>query len=91
VGVFAQELYKVFPLAVSKGDEVAEPEKIENRWMVDYSKLVPVLVAAVQDLSKENEALKNKLATTEAKLNELNALKAEIEKIKETLQIEVKR
>jgi hypothetical protein len=105
IGVFAQELYKVYPLAVAKGDdnEYAVPEQITKRWQVDYSKLVPLLVASVQELSKENEQLKQKLdtksqemdmlnkktATLEAKIHELNVLKAEIERIKAALQIEV--
>ena len=75
IGVFAQELYKVYPFAVSKGDDKNEtdPAKIENRWQVDYSKLVPVLVAAVQELSKENEALKAKIAEKEGSVIELKA------------------
>jgi len=53
IGVFAQELYKVFPGAVSKGDDNEETNinNIEKRWQVDYSKLVPVLVAATQELA----------------------------------------
>ena len=60
IGVFAQELYKVYPMAVSKGDdkEVTAINEIQQRWQVDYSKLVPVLVAATQELSKQNDDLK---------------------------------
>ncbi len=78
VGVFAQELYKVYPNAVSKGDD--DSAVISQRWMVDYSKLVPVLTAAVQDLSAENDRLKAELAAakdaqsrTEASIDKLNA------------------
>lgn len=70
VGVFAQELYKVYPMAVSKGDDKAEqdPTKIEQRWQVDYSKLVPVLVAATQELSAKNEQLEKENAALKAQL-----------------------
>jgi Chaperone of endosialidase/Head domain of trimeric autotransporter adhesin len=77
VGVFAQELYKVYPGAVSKGDDKVEndPSKIEQRWQVDYSKLVPVLVAATQELSAKNEQL---TAKSEQLEKENAALKAQL-------------
>jgi Chaperone of endosialidase/Head domain of trimeric autotransporter adhesin len=80
IGVFAQELYAAYPNAVTTGDTEAEtdPAKIKSRWQVDYSKLVPVLVAAVQELEKENVELKEKL-------NDLEKLKAEMEDIKALL------
>jgi hypothetical protein len=43
-GVKAQELYSVMPQAVSQG------ETPEAMWSVDYSKLVPLLIAKVQNL-----------------------------------------
>ena len=43
-GVYAQELYDVYPHAVTK------PVKDSDNWMVDYSKLTPVVVASIQDL-----------------------------------------
>ncbi len=43
-GVYAQELYDVYPHAVTK------PVKDSDNWMVDYSKLTPVIVASIQDL-----------------------------------------
>jgi hypothetical protein len=54
----AQELQTVFPQAVSgdpEGDVTKEPMGI------DYSKLTPVLVSAIQELKAENEALKAEL------------------------------
>lgn len=50
-GVIAQELEEVFPNAVTKGDTE------EDMWSVDYSKLVPMLIAQVQDLKKRIEEL----------------------------------
>ncbi len=60
-GFLAQDLYEVYPEAVSVGGENAQ----ENPWGVDYGKLTPLLVKAIQDqqkmideLKKEIEALK---------------------------------
>jgi Chaperone of endosialidase len=63
IGVFAQELYAAYPNAVTTGDDEAEtdPAKIKSRWQVDYSKLVPVLVAAMQELEHENAELKSEI------------------------------
>ncbi len=83
IGVFAQELYETYPNAVTKGDDNAE---IKQRWQVDYSKLVPVLVAATQeqqtqieDLKKENADLKARLTAIEHLLKSQN-LTAEAKK-----------
>ena len=51
-GVLAHELAKVLPLAVS-GEK--DGEKMQG---VDYSKIVPVLVKAIQELKAENDTLK---------------------------------
>jgi len=58
VGFIAQELYEVFPAAVAKGDDNAK--KVEQPWMVDYSKLIPVLVAEIQSLRSRVAELENK-------------------------------
>lgn len=50
IGAFAQELHKVYPRAVTVGDD-------ETPWCVDYSKLVPVLAAAWQDVDARLIAL----------------------------------
>jgi hypothetical protein len=54
-GVIAHELQEVIPQAVT-GDKDAE--KMQS---VDYSKLVPILVASIQELKAEIELLKSKL------------------------------
>ncbi|MFT7557862.1 MAG: hypothetical protein ACI83D_000536, partial [Planctomycetota bacterium] len=53
-GFIAQELYEVYPniVAVGGDDEDARP------WMVDYSKLTPLLAAAIQDLNVKVDAIK---------------------------------
>jgi hypothetical protein len=57
-GFIAQELYKIYPEAVTVGGK--DPK--ENPWTVDYSKVTPLLVKAIQDQQKEIESLKAKLA-----------------------------
>ena len=64
-GFIAQELYKVFPYAVTDGGD--DPDA---KWSVDYSKLVPVLVKEAQqhrklisELSSELQLLRNEIAT----------------------------
>jgi hypothetical protein len=53
-GVIAQELEAIAPEAVSKG------EKEDDMWGVDYSKLVPMMVKAIQELKAEIAILKGK-------------------------------
>lgn len=57
-GVSAQDLHAIFPEAVTPGDPDFDTDPENKRpWMVDYSKLVPHLFAAVQDLRKRVTAL----------------------------------
>jgi len=59
-GFIAHELQEVFPQAVS-GEKDAVNDKGEPEYQfVDNSKLVPLLVGAIQELKKEIEILKNK-------------------------------
>ncbi|MCC7029054.1 MAG: tail fiber domain-containing protein [Chitinophagaceae bacterium] len=69
-GFIAQELYKVYPNAVQSGGEDVKTKP----WMIDYSKLSPVLVKAIQeqqaqieDLKKMNEMLMRRLEALEKK------------------------
>lgn len=61
VGFVAQELYAVYPAAVTKGDD--NKDKVKDQWAIDYSKLVPVLVAEIQSLRARVEELE-KLKTS---------------------------
>lgn len=46
-GAFAQELYEVWPIAVTPGvGDPGDPDFIP--WSVDYSKIVPLLIAAMK-------------------------------------------
>lgn len=54
-GVMAQELEPILPQAVDKG------ETPEDMWSVDYSKLVPLLIATVQEMKERIKFLEEKL------------------------------
>ena len=57
-GFIAQDLVKIFPAAVTVGaDEVDGDGKLKRPWAIDYSKLTPVLIKALQ----ERQALIEKL------------------------------
>jgi hypothetical protein len=62
-GVIAQELYPVAPQAVTAGDD---NEEIERVWSVDYSKLVPILVKALQESNERIETLEAEVAALKA-------------------------
>ena len=52
VGFLAQDLYAIFPYAVSKGDDgdVDAQGHVSQQWSVDYSKLVPIAIAEIKAL-----------------------------------------
>ncbi|MEI7653041.1 MAG: tail fiber domain-containing protein [bacterium] len=55
-GFFAQELYRVFPDAVTVGsDELDAYSNPSNPWAVDYGKVTPLLVKSVQDLNTKTD------------------------------------
>jgi hypothetical protein len=59
-GVLAHELMSVIPYAVNgEKDDINDDGSIKSQ-MVDYSKLVPVLVKAIQELKAEIDELKNR-------------------------------
>ena len=61
-GVFAQEAYDVFPLAVSKGDDKTTDDGVlTHPWMTDYSKFVPDLIVGWQQHEAELAALRAEL------------------------------
>lgn len=57
-GFIAQELYPVFPEAVTKGTEELDAKgDVVSPWQVDYTKLIPVLVAEIKNLRARLDAL----------------------------------
>jgi len=56
-GFIAQEAIEVFPEAVSAGDS---EDEIKSPWAMDYSKLVPILVAELQSVRARLAALESK-------------------------------
>jgi len=74
-GVFAQELYEVYPDAVTPGFwSVVNPNTMEEHacqecevaqytpWAVDYSKLIAPMLVAMQDLDERLSAIEERLS-----------------------------
>jgi len=61
VGFIAQEMQKIVPEAVSKGDSE------DDMWSMDYGRITPVLVAALQDAHRKIEQLEQRIADMENK------------------------
>jgi len=57
-GFIAQELYDIFPNAVTK------PAKAEDMWSVDYGKATPFLIKALQEQQKTIEAQQKEAVAT---------------------------
>jgi hypothetical protein len=76
-GFIAQELYEVFPNAVSK------PAKAEEMWSVDYGKVTPLLAKAIQDQQQTIETQKLSIEAlqkaNEAQQKQINELKKMVE------------
>jgi hypothetical protein len=62
-GTVAQDLVKTLPFAVTVGDD---EETVVKPWGVDYSKVVPMLIKAIQELKAELDSVKSELATLKA-------------------------
>lgn len=60
-GFIAQELYDIYPSAVTtNGDDgIEELAQGVTPWMIDYSKLTPLIVKSVQDLDLKLEEINN--------------------------------
>jgi hypothetical protein len=75
-GFIAQELYTTYPEAVKVGGDDPKTQP----WMVDYSKLTPLLTKAVQELNVKVEILEN---DNQLLREENEALKTKLEKVDE--------
>jgi hypothetical protein len=77
-GFIAQELYELYPQAVTVGGE--DPKT--HPWQVDYGKLTPLLVRSVQELSGQEQATQRSVEELAA---ENNRLKQELAQMKAAL------
>ena len=73
-GVIAQEVQAVMP-------ELVEADN-KGILSVNYNGIIPYLIESIKVLKKENDDLKQSNEVLKNKANELDALKAEVEKIK---------
>lgn len=63
-GFYAQEMFLVCPEVVSVGsDELTDDGSIKTPWSMDYGKLTPVLVKAIQELKAELDVAKAQIQT----------------------------
>ena len=76
-GFIAQQLYEIYPSAVSKGGD----DPTTHPWMVEYGGVTPLIVKSVQELSaqadeknKEMELLKQQLEAQQKQIDELKGL-----------------
>lgn len=86
-GVMAQDLFGIYPDAVKQGDN---GEQVQNPWAVDYGKLTPLLIKAVQDQQAQIEAQQARLANLEAKEATYSELAGQLEEIQQMLGVKQK-
>jgi len=56
-GFVAQELYEIYPGAVTVGSDAVDAEgRLANPWGVDYGKLTPLLAKGIQELNTKVDA-----------------------------------
>ncbi len=67
-GFIAQELYEVFPMAVSVGSDDVK----EQPWGVDYGKLTPLIVIATQEQQEQIEELRGENAELRRLVERMN-------------------
>ena len=79
-GFIAQELYNIFP------DAVTIPDSENGIWQVDYGRVTPLLVKAIQDQQLQINTLKEENSSLKAQIKEIETLKAELEAIKTMLK-----
>ena len=89
IGFIAQELYKYIPEIVYKPEN-----ENEDLWSVDYEKLIPITVKAIQELkeevdtlAKENQQLKEQLKQFQNLEARLSALENTLNPINETVEV----
>ncbi|MBK8966653.1 MAG: tail fiber domain-containing protein [Lewinellaceae bacterium] len=83
-GYLAQQLNEVFPNAVTPGGRDAKTDP----WMVDYSKLTPLLTKAVQDQQATIEAQQKRIAELEAQVARIDQLESVLLQMQQRLNNE---
>jgi hypothetical protein len=66
-GFIAQELYEHLPEAVGKGDDTETIENPNGTWQVEYGRLTPMLVKAIQEQQALITTLTDRITALEAK------------------------
>ena len=80
-GFVAQELYEIYPDAVSKpGDSSAPAAK--DPWMVDYGRITPLIIKAVQEQQQMIDDLKKQNENLQKQINDLKAIMISMNKEK---------
>ena len=67
-GFIAQELYKVFPDAVGKGDDADYLTNHKGTWQVEYGRLTPMLLKAIQELKAIIDTQQTQITALNAKV-----------------------
>jgi hypothetical protein len=79
IGLIAQDVYKVIPEAVDV------PENLKTGlWGLNYDKLIPVLVKAIQEQQNQIESYKSDINILQVKVEKIESQQKEIDKL-ETL------
>ncbi|HRH49156.1 MAG TPA: tail fiber domain-containing protein [Panacibacter sp.] len=72
-GFMAQELYEIFPQAVSKPGNNNEPAD-KNPWMVDYGRVTPLIIKSVQEQQQMIDELKKQNEKLQKQIDDLKAM-----------------
>lgn len=80
-GFIAQELYDIYPEVVTVGGEDAKT----NPWSVDYGKITPLLVKAIQDQQQLIEKQQSQIDQQAARIEVLANNNSEMDKLKTRL------
>ena len=65
-GVMAHELKEIVPYSVSGVKDETNADGSMKIQAVDYSKLTPILIKAIQELKTQNDSLKTRIEALES-------------------------
>jgi hypothetical protein len=71
-GFIAQDMYETFPSPVTKTEDASD------YWSIDYGKVTPLIVKAVQD---QQEIIQSQQQQIESQQRQIDELKAMVEKL----------